>query len=349
MNLGSPDSTEVNDVRRYLHEFLMDKRVIDYPYIFRKLLVDGIIVRFRAPKSAAAYRSIWWDDGSPLIVLTKQLQKALQGEVDVPVMVAMRYGNPSMKGAYEEIREKYPGVTNVIAIPLYPHYAMSSYETAVAYAKEVHLKNDYPFALTFVKPYYDDKAYIKALATSIQPYLEQDYDHLLFSYHGVPLRHIMKGDVTKSHCMKCEDCCNASSRAHDFCYRHQVITTTKLAAEELGLPKEKFSFSFQSRLGREEWIRPYTAARLAELPGEGVKKLLVVCPAFVSDCLETLEEIAVEGRHTFMKAGGTSFTMIPCMNTHPAWVHTLAGWIDETAAGSQRMVLSKEADKLTLA
>ena len=326
MNLGSPDSTEVKDVKKYLDEFLMDERVIDSPYLLRALLVKGVIVPFRSPKSAEAYKKIWTKEGSPLIVLTKQLQKTLQSKLTMPVEIAMRYGNPSITHAYEQVLKQTPQVKEVILLPLYPHYAMSSYETAVEDAKLVHSKNKYPFSLRIIEPYYNEPNYINSLAASIEPYLK-DYDHLLFSYHGVPERHIHKGDVTGNHCLKVADCCNVNSEAHKFCYRHQCYTTTRLVAEKLGLVKDKFSQSFQSRLGRAEWLKPYTAARLAELPTEGKKKILVVCPAFVSDCLETLEEIAQEGKHTFKEAGGQSFTMIPCLNVHPLWVETILKWV----------------------
>src|SRR5688572_15983545 len=186
MNLGSPDSTEVKDVRKYLMEFLMDKRVIDSPYLLRLFLVGGIIVPFRAPKSAAAYRSIWTKEGSPLIVLTKELEYALSQEIPEAIEIAMRYGNPSMKQAYDNLVNKVPGLEEVIAIPMYPHYAMSSYETAVEHAKEVYKKNKYPFKLHFIKPYYNEEQYLNALTESIRPYLDQPYDQILFSYHGVP-------------------------------------------------------------------------------------------------------------------------------------------------------------------
>ncbi len=340
MNLGSPDSTSVKDLRKYLSEFLMDERVIDYPYLLRLLLVRGIIVPFRSPKSAKAYRSIWTDEGSPLMVLTRQLQQALQQHVEEPVEIAMRYGNPTPKAAFDSLMKQVEGLDEVIAIPLYPHYAMSSYETAVEYAKEVYEKEKYPFKLTFIKPYYKDEEYINALASSIAPFLEQDYHKILFSYHGVPERHIRKGDTTGCHCLKVNNCCSVDSPAHKQCYRQHCHTTTMLVVEKLGIPADKFEYSFQSRLGREEWLKPYTANRLEELPKEGVKKLLVACPAFVSDCLETLEEIAEEGKEEFIHAGGESFTMIPCLNTHPDWVSTLKGYVEDVKAGSDKMVLS---------
>jgi protoporphyrin/coproporphyrin ferrochelatase len=327
MNLGSPDSTEVKDVRRYLNEFLMDEKVIDIPYLARFLLVKGIISPFRAPKSAKAYRSVWTDEGSPLVVLTKQLQAALQPSVEPPVTIAMRYGNPSPQAAFDELLEKVPDLEEVVAVPLYPHYAMSSYETAVEYAQKVHQENNYPFKLTFIEPFYKDSDYINALCASIEPYLKQDYDQIVFSYHGLPERHLRKSDTTGSHCLKVDSCCSVDSPAHATCYRHQCILTTQLVAAQLNLPKDKFSFAFQSRLGRDEWLKPYTVVRLAEMPKEGIKKLLVVCPAFVSDCLETLEEMAVEGQEVFLHAGGESFTFIPCMNIQPLWVETLAKWV----------------------
>ncbi len=327
MNLGSPDSSSVKDVRKYLAEFLMDERVIDISYLARLLLVRGIIVPFRAPRSAKAYQSIWTKDGSPLIVISRQLQEALQAQVSAPVVLAMRYGSPSPKDAFDELLRREPALEEVIAVPLYPHYAMSSYETAVEYAREVHIKGKYPFKLEMVAPFYQEPHYLDALAESIRPYLEQEYDHIVFSYHGVPERHMKKSDPTGQHCLKVENCCSVDSVAHATCYRHQCLTTMHKIVERLQIPAEKHSFSFQSRLGRDEWLKPYTVVRLEEMPKEGIKKLLVVCPAFVSDCLETLEEMAEEGKEVFLHAGGESFTLIPCMNVHPKWVETLKGWV----------------------
>jgi ferrochelatase len=340
MNLGSPGSAEVKDVRRYLNEFLMDKRVIDYPWLFRALLVKGIIVPFRSPKSAAAYKTIWTSEGSPLIVLTKELQKSLQQQLNEPVEVAMRYGNPTPEAAYQSLLEKLPGLGEVILMPLYPHYAMSSYETAVEYMKEIYNKKNYSFKLTTIKPYYNNDDYIRALTESIRPYLQNEFDKLLFSYHGVPERHIIKGDITGNHCLKDPKCCEIASPAHTFCYRHQCITTTMLVTSQLRLPKDKFELSFQSRLGRDKWLTPYTAQRLSELPKEGVKKIVIACPAFISDCLETLEEIAEQGKETFLHAGGESFTMIPCLNIHPQWVATITKWVKEYAEGNREMILA---------
>jgi protoporphyrin/coproporphyrin ferrochelatase len=326
MNLGSPDSTSNGDVHRYLMEFLMDGRVIDYPWPIRKMLVGGLIVPFRTAKSAEAYKTIWTEEGSPLVVLTRRLQAALQLLVDEPIAIAMRYGKPSVESAYEDLLREMPHLEEVFAIPLYPHYAMASYETAVEHAKDVHRKKKYPFGLNFAPPFYNDPLYLKALSEQIRPYLTTDYDHILFSYHGVPARHIRKTDPTGGHCLHSADCCDKASPAHATCYRHQCFATTKEMVRLLQLPEGKYSNSFQSRLGKG-WLQPFTDIRLQEMPGEGIKKLLILCPAFVSDCLETLEEIAIRGRETFIGAGGESYTMIPCLNTHPLWVQALAGWI----------------------
>jgi len=338
MNLGSPDSTGVKDVTRYLKEFLMDERVIDYPYLSRTLLVKGLIVPFRAAKSAAAYETIWTKEGSPLVVLTKQLQQALQNAVEEKVVISMRYGNPTPAAAFEELLAKEPGLEEVILVPLYPHYAMSSYETAVEYTMETYKKKKYPFKIVTIKPFFDNPDYLDAMVANMQPYLQRDFDHILFSYHGIPERHIKKSDTTGNHCLNTPDCCNTPSAAHAHCYRHQVFTTTRKIVERLNLPAEKYSVSFQSRLGKG-WLQPFTDVRFEEMPGEGIKKLLVICPAFISDCLETLEEINERGRESFLKAGGESFTMIPCLNTHPLWVSAIAGWIKEYAGGNKEMML----------
>ncbi|MEO7524144.1 MAG: ferrochelatase [Ferruginibacter sp.] len=340
MNLGSPDSTATSDVKKYLNQFLMDERVIDIPYIARLLLIKGIIVPTRAPKSAEAYKTIWTDRGSPLVDLTRQLQHALQQLVEMPVEIAMRYGNPTAKDGFDNLMKRAPGLEEVIAVPLYPHYAMSSYETAVEHAKEVHSSNKYSFILEFVKPYYNNDGYINALAERMRPYLNKDYDHILFSYHGVPQRHIRKSDITGSHCLKTNNCCDMASPAHEYCYRHQCFTTTKLVTEKLGIPQNRYSVSFQSRLGKG-WLEPFTDIRLEAMPKEGIKKLLIICPAFVSDCLETLEEIAIRGKETFMEAGGLEYEMIPCLNVEPLWVGALEGLIRQTAIGNRESLMVK--------
>jgi ferrochelatase len=203
---------------------------------------------------------------------------------------------------------------------------MASYETAVEYAKEVHRRKKYTFNLQFIKPFYNEPAYLRALSERIRPYLEQGYDHILFSYHGVPARHIKKTDPTGNHCLQSPGCCDTNSPAHAFCYRHQCFVTTREVVRLLDIPAGKYRNSFQSRLGKG-WLEPFTDIRLEEMPKEGIKRLLILCPAFVSDCLETLEEIAMRGKESFLAAGGETYTMIPCLNTDPLWVEALAGLI----------------------
>lgn len=341
MNLGSPDSTDVKDVKRYLDEFLMDERVIDYPWFFRLLLVKGIITPFRAAKSAKAYETIWTKEGSPLVVLTRQLQQALQQEIKEPVEIAMRYGSLTPDKAFDALLKRDPGIEEIIAVPLYPHYAMSSYETAVEHAKAAHKAKKYSFHLRFIKPFFDNAAYLDALAESIKPYLAEVHDHILFSYHGIPARHIHRDNpsVTQSCIALPGTQCVAGAPGHTNCYRRQVIVTTHLVMQKLNIPKEKYSVSFQSRLGKG-WLEPFTDKRLEEMPGEGIKKLLILCPAFVSDCLETLEEIEERGKETFIEAGGESYKMIPCLNVHPLWVNALKGWMEGIDSGSEEMLLA---------
>lgn len=328
VNLGSPESTDPKDVKKYLGEFLMDERVIDVPYWFRSFLVKGIILNTRPKKSAAAYKKIWWKEGSPLIVLSERLQKRVQQKTELPVALAMRYGTMTIKKGLQELHDK--GVTEVMLIPLYPQFAMATTETIVVLAEELRKEFFPEMKITDVPAFYNRPEYIKALSNSIKDYLaDKDYDHLLFSYHGVPERHIRKSDITKNHCKIDGSCCNTPSKAHEFCYRHQCFQTTKNVISELGLDKNTVSTSFQSRLGVDPWLQPYTDRTIvSKAEKDGVKKLAIVTPAFISDCLETLEEIAMEGKHEFLEAGGEEFYTVPCINENDEWVNVLAGWIN---------------------
>jgi ferrochelatase len=280
VNLGSPDSPSVPDVRRYLNEFLMDGRVIDTAWPLRRLIVGMILIN-RPKESAHAYQSVWTKEGSPLVVTSRNAQKLLQARVKVPVELAMRYQNPSVPDVVKKLAGQ--GVTELLMIPLFPHYAMSSYETAVVWVQENVAKFAPQMKLTVQKPYYNSPDYITALGEVSAPALKTDYDHLLFSFHGIPERHLRKSDPTKQHCLTFDKCCEVKSPAHDFCYRHQCYQTAKALASWCGLPKDKWSVSFQSRLGRDPWLKPYTDFELERLPKEGVKKLVVISPAFVAD------------------------------------------------------------------
>jgi ferrochelatase len=327
VNLGSPDSTRVSDVRRYLHQFLMDERVIESPYLIRKFVVCCLILPFRPKQSAEAYKKIWWKEGSPLVVIGKRVEELLRRSIDLPIGLGMRYGNPSIRAGLADLlaRSKEP-LDEIFLLPLYPHYAMSSYETVVEEMKRVMLEMEVRANLQVHPPFYDDPDYIAAMVESAREYLESDYDYLLFSYHGLPERHIEQSDPTGSHCLQVEDCCHVPSPAHATCYRAQAFKTTQAFVEKAGIPEGNYSISFQSRLGRDPWLKPYTDFEFERLAKEGVRKLLVICPAFVSDCLETLEEIGIRGREAFLSAGGEDLRLIPCMNDHPAWIRTLAGW-----------------------
>ncbi|MFZ3273074.1 MAG: ferrochelatase [Lutibacter sp.] len=330
VNLGSPNSTSTKDVKNYLDEFLMDERVIDVPYLLRAFLVKGIILNTRPKKSAAAYKKIWWDEGSPLIVLSNRLHEKVKENTDIPVELAMRYGNPSMKSGIQKLAEQ--GVDEILLIPLYPQFAMATTETIEVLAKEIVKKYFPNIKLTLVPAFYNKPDYVEALSESIQNELTKlEPEHLLFSYHGVPERHIQKSDVTKSHCKIDGSCCNTPSTAHVFCYRHQCYETTKNVAEKLNLKEGSYSTSFQSRLGRDPWLQPYTDQTIDNFAINGLKKLAVVTPAFVSDCLETLEEIGMEAKHSFIENGGEDFNMIPCLNDDDKWAQTLSGWIKDWA------------------
>ncbi len=328
MNLGSPDSPTAKDVKPYLDEFLMDERVIDVNPVLRNIIVRGIILNTRPKRSAEAYSKIWWEEGSPLIVISQRFMAKVKEKVDLPVALGMRYGSMSIKEGLQELKEK--GVDEVFLVPLYPHYAMSSYETVVVKAMEVQAEFFPGMQLTTLPAFYSNPYYIKILSKSIAEGLKGfDYDHILFSYHGIPERHIKKSDPTKSHCKLDGKCCQTNSVAHHTCYKHQCLDTTELVKRELGLPEEKVSSSFQSRLGSDPWLQPFTDKEFERLPKEGIKKLAVITPAFVSDCLETLEEIAMEGKHQFQEAGGGDYIHISCLNDRDDWAELMAEWIKQ--------------------
>ncbi len=327
VNLGSPASTSVADVRTYLDEFLMDPEVIDSPWIVRALVVKGFILPFRPKRTAAAYREIWQPEGSPLLAHSKALRNAVAAQVACPVLLAMRYGEPRIEAAIEELAAA--GVQEILLMPLYPQHAASTRKTTIAKVRETLRRVAPSIALRVLPPFYDLPGYQGVLATSIREALPEQFDQLLFSYHGLPERHIERADPTGAHCLKRADCCSTPSDAHASCYRYQAFATSRAVATLLALSEEQWQVSFQSRLGRLPWLSPYTDQLLAELPGRGVRKLAVACPAFVADNLETLEEIDIRGRETFMNAGGEQFTLVPCLNTRPDWVDVLAHWCRE--------------------
>ncbi|CRM88354.1 Ferrochelatase [Pseudomonas sp. 22 E 5] len=322
VNLGSPKSTSVADVRSYLNQFLMDPYVIDLPWPVRRLLVSLILIK-RPEQSAHAYASIWWDEGSPLVVLSRRLQQQMTAQwTQGPVELAMRYGEPSIESVLTRLAAQ--GIRKVTLAPLYPQFADSTVTTVIEEAKRVVRDKKLSVQFSILPPFYDQPEYLDALAASVRSYVEQDYDHLLLSFHGLPERHLTKLDPTGQHCFKDADCCkNASPEVLKTCYRAQCFSVARDFAERLGLPEDKWSVAFQSRLGRAKWIEPYTEARLEALAKQGVKKLLVMCPAFVADCIETLEEIGDRGLEQFREAGGEELVLVPCLNDDPQWAKAL--------------------------
>ena len=322
VNLGSPKSTSVADVRSYLNQFLMDPYVIDLPWPVRRLLVSLVLIK-RPEQSAHAYASIWWDEGSPLVVLSRRLQQQMTSQwTQGPVELAMRYGEPSIESVLTRLAAQ--GIRKVTLAPLYPQFADSTVTTVIEEAKRVVRDKKLSVQFSILPPFYDQPEYLDALAASVRSYVEQDYDHLLLSFHGLPERHLTKLDPTGQHCFKDADCCkNASPEVLKTCYRAQCFSVARDFAERLGLPEDKWSVAFQSRLGRAKWIEPYTEARLEALAKQGVKKLLVMCPAFVADCIETLEEIGDRGLEQFREAGGEELVLVPCLNDDPQWAKAL--------------------------
>jgi ferrochelatase len=321
VNLGSPASTGVDDVRRYLDQFLMDPYVLDVPAPIRALIVKAFILPTRPAKSAEAYAKIWTNEGSPLVAISEHQRAALEARMGIPVGLAMRYGEPSIAHGIDALRVRCGDAAEFVVVPLYPQYAMASSTTVeVAAEAELHARN---LRYRVVGPCYADPGYLGAMESMIRLHYPADAQHLLFSYHGIPKRHLRKVDPTKRHCLSSPECCSIPSPAHATCYRHQSIATTQALAQRLGFASDVYSFSFQSRLGGG-WLEPFTDKVLEEFPARGIKRLAVVCPSFVADCLETLEEIAMRGRETFLAAGGESFTYIPCLNDDPLWIEALA-------------------------
>ena len=323
VNLGSPDSPSVPDVRKYLQEFLMDGKVLDAPYPIRFGVVHFSILPTRPKQSSEAYEKVWLPEGSPLVVTSRAVQRKLQERFSLPIELAMRYQNPSISSALTSLHKS--GVQDLFLIPLFPHYAMSSFESAVERVEKLSRQIAPGMSIQVLPPFYDAPGFIEALAASATPHLAKGFDHLLFSFHGLPERHLRKSDPTGHHCLQAENCCSTPSRAHARCYRHQCFKTVEafIAKTEV----KNYSIAFQSRLEGDPWLKPYTDHEVIRFAQQGVKRMLVMCPAFVSDCLETLEEIGMRARDSFLESGGKELTLIPCVNEQPLWIAALEEWI----------------------
>ena len=324
VNLGTPDSPSVPDVRKYLREFLMDKRVVDIPFIYRWMLVNLIIAPFRAPKSAKIYRQLWQERGSPLMFYGMDVQKLLAealGE-EYLVSLAMRYQSPSIAKGLDQLKKA--NVSEIVVVPLFPQYASATSGSVVDKVMEIVKKwQNIPIIKTIDK-FFDHPLMIKAFAERAKKYMTKidDFDFYVFSYHGIPERQIKKASVD-NYCQLSDKCCSVYHKKNQYCYRGQCFATSRLLAAELGIPDDKYIVSFQSRLGNDPWIKPYTDEILKELPAKGYKKVLAFSPAFVADCLETTIEVGEEFKEEFQEAGGEHWQLVDSLNDHPIWIKCL--------------------------
>ncbi len=330
VNLGTPDAPETGAVRRYLREFLFDPRVLDIPAPLRWGLLELLILPTRPARSAQAYRKVWTEAGSPLLVhgraLAAQLAHALGPQWVVEL--GMRYGNPSLASALEKLAAA--GARTITLLPLYPQYASSSTGSTLERVQQLSGAAWNVPALRVVQPFFDHPAFLDAWVEVARPVLAQAQpDHVLFSFHGLPERQVLKSDVSGKHCLQSAGCCDVAVPENRWCYRAQCFSTARSLAGRLGVKAEDFTVSFQSRLGRTPWLKPYTDLLLPELVQKGVRRLAVLCPAFVADCLETLEEIGIRAQQDFLRAGGESLTLVPSLNAHPAWVRALVQMVRE--------------------
>lgn len=321
INLGTPDSPSTKDVRRYLREFLSDPYVIDINPIARWFLVNLIIAPFRSPKSAEAYQSIWMEKGSPLLYYSKSLTQKVQNYLgdDFVLRLAMRYGNPSIESQLLELKEM--ALSEILVLPLYPQYALSSTKSSIEKVKELAIELDLQTIIKSYESFYEAPEFVEPLSKIAQPLLKSfNPDHILFSYHGLPERHVIKTDPTGAHCLKKKNCCDMIGQANQNCYRAHCVHTTKALVRSLELKEEDYTLCFQSRLGRTPWLKPYTDLLIEDLAKKGKKRLAVFCPAFVADCLETLEEIQIRGKELFIENGGEDLLLIPAVNDNDLWV-----------------------------
>jgi ferrochelatase len=324
VNLGTPDSPSTSDVRKYLNEFLMDARVIDINPVSRALLVKGIIAPFRSPKSAKLYQAIWDPQtGSPLLhysIIQRQLLQQQLGD-DYQVELAMRYQSPSIESALARLKENL--VESIQVIALFPQYASASSGSVFDKVMDIVRTWQTIPPISFINSFHDNALMIETFADNAKKYDPQSYDHILFSFHGLPQRQLMKCDHTGGYCLKVDHCCDTLNDTNKFCYSAQSHDTAKLIAQKLNIPKEKYTICFQSRLGSDPWVQPYTSEVIKKLAAEGKKRLLVFCPAFVSDCLETVYEVSVEYHEEFKAAGGEHVQLVESLNDSPKWIQAL--------------------------
>lgn len=332
INLGTPESPAPADVRPYLREFLMDPRVIDIP-AFRRWLLVQLILLTRPKASGEAYRAIWSDAGSPLLIHSRNLQRCVQQRLGdgIAVELGMRYGQPSIAGAMENLARR--GVDRIVVFPLYPQYSSAATGSSIERVYELAGRYWNTPNLQIVPPFYDHPGFIEACVVAARPVLKRiDPERIYFSFHGLPERQIHKSDDSGKHCLASEDCCATITHVNRNCYRAQCFATARLLADRLGVPEERRVICFQSRLGRTPWIRPYTDEVLAEDASRGIRRGVILSPAFVADCLETLEELGIRAAETWREHGGEQFEAAPCVNADPLWVDAVLDIISEQSS-----------------
>ena len=312
INLGSPKELSKKSVRQYLRVFLSDDNVVDLPKFFQQFILRLFILPFRPKNTLEAYEKIWTKEGSPLIISTESIANKLTKKTGWNVEYAMRYEEPSIEKALHKFKKKE--INKIYVISLYPHNAMATTVTTELETRNVAMNISNDFELIFTKPFFDNEEYINAMVNSIRPYVEnKSYDKIIFSYHGIPKRQAKKTDETGEHCFSTSNCCEVENDGSKDCYRSHTRIASDLTAKKLGLEDDQWEIAYQSRIG-PGWLTPFTDKRLAKLPEEGKDNIAILCPSFISDCLETLEEIDIRGRETFLKAGGKKMTYIPCLN-----------------------------------
>ena len=312
INLGSPKELNKKSVKEYLRVFLSDDNVLDIPKFFQQLILRLFILPFRPKNTLEAYEKIWTKNGSPLIISTESIANKLSKKTGWKVEHAMRYEEPSIEKALNNFKRK--GVNKIYVISLYPHNAMATTITTELETRNVAMNVANDIELIFTKPFFDNEEYINAMVNSIKPFVEnQSFDKIIFSYHGIPKRQAKKTDETGEHCFSVSNCCEIENEGSKDCYRSHTRIASDLTAKKLGLKDDQWEVAYQSRIG-PGWLTPFTDKRLAKLPEEGKNNIAILCPSFISDCLETLEEIDIRGRETFFNAGGKNMTYIPCLN-----------------------------------
>lgn len=329
INIGTPEAPETQPVRRYLKQFLSDPRVVDISWLGRQLLLNLFILPFRPKKSAEAYQAIWTSEGSPLLIETEKFCSGLQEKLgdSFYVLPAMRYGEPSLEKALDRVKD-FP---RVILFPMFPQYASSSTGSCLELCFNYFAKQNNVPAVKVVEPYYQKPGFIKSLLASCEESVDlTEWDHLLLSYHGLPQRQIQKSEVAGAKICDQEKPCPMGTE-NRFCYRAQCYQTSRLLTKELGLNSSQYTVAFQSRLGRTPWIKPYTDEVLETFVKSGIKRLVVMCPSFVADCLETLEEIGIRAKEDWLKLGGTDLKLVPCLNHSKLWIEVSASLVQEIA------------------